>query len=84
MVEFAALEVTATAIWWQGGDTPLLMVAVLGVVVMVVENGKGRAWYFGFISSFMLAMGGAVGRGKGVKRGWRNRKAEVGWGYEAR
>lgn len=77
MVEFAALE---TSSGYGKGD----MVAGQRYATAdggggaggssVVENGKGRAWYFGFISSFMLETGGAGRREKGVGEGGEGRE----------
>lgn len=55
----------------EGRDTPLLMVAVSVMVVVVRwRMARGRAWYFGFISSFMPATGGVAKReGKGAAGG---------------
>lgn len=39
-----------------------------------VENGKGRTWYFGFISSFMLATGWGSQERKTLEGGRRDRK----------
>jgi len=33
-----------------------------------VENGKGRAWYFGFISSFIPATAGKRGGRRGIEK----------------
>lgn len=56
MGEFAALEVKVEAIEIP---PPVIVVMVMMVVVMRWRMARGgRAWYFGFISSFILGTRG--------------------------
>lgn len=56
MGEFAALEVKVEAIEIP---PPVMVVMVVMVVVMRWRMARGgRAWYFGFISSFILGTRG--------------------------
>lgn len=85
MVEFAALEVTAKAIWWQDRDTPVLMVAVLVVVRWRMARGQSVV----FRLHFILYAGNGWGSqerkrgGKGWKRA-EGQKARGRMGNEAR
>lgn len=67
MVKFAALEVTAKAIWWQGRDTPLLM--VVAVLVVVVWWRMARAEH-GISASFHPLCWQRVGQAE-ERKGWR-------------
>lgn len=73
MGEFAALEVKVEAIEIP---PPVMVVMVVRVVVMRWRMAGGRAWYFGFISSFMSGTRGTT-RGRKVMGGWRTRHVEL-------
>lgn len=48
------------------------------VVVMAAGRARGRAWYFGFISSFMSRTRGTTrGGGRKVTGEWRTRRVEL-------
>lgn len=55
------------AIWWQDRDTATGDGS--GDAGRIAGGGKGRAWYFGFISSFMSGTRGTAGDRK-VMGGW--------------